>query len=70
MSRIDWPGLLRAGLVDLRLSPESFWRLTPLELRIMLGVDRIAPALTRARLDELAAAYPDIGRGEGNDGNS
>ena len=39
MSLIDWPGLIRAGLVDLRLSPEAFWRLTPVELRIMLGVD-------------------------------
>ncbi len=59
MSAIDWPGLLRVGLLDLRLTPEVFWRLTPIELKIMLGADRTSPSLTRARLDELAAAYPD-----------
>jgi uncharacterized phage protein (TIGR02216 family) len=58
MSRIDWPGLMRAGLTELRLPPEVFWRLSPLELRMMLGADA-APPLTRARLEELAAAFPD-----------
>lgn len=58
MSRIDWPGLMRAGLTELRLPPEVFWRLTPLELRMMLGADAASP-LTRARLEELAAAFPD-----------
>ena len=67
MSRIDWPGLMRVGMLGLGLSPEAFWRLTPLELRIMLGADRTTPALTRTRLEELAAAFPDI-RKEGNDG--
>ncbi|HBD91526.1 MAG TPA: hypothetical protein DC061_13620 [Gemmobacter sp.] len=59
MSGIDWPGLLRVGLHQLRLEPAVFWRLTPVELRIMLGVDRAAAPLTRSRLDELAAAFPD-----------
>ena len=67
MSRIDWPGLMRAGMLGLGLSPEAFWRLTPLELRIMLGADRAAPALTRTRLEELASAFPDITKG-GDDG--
>lgn len=58
--RIDWPGLIRAGLGQLGLAPEVFWRLTPVELRIMLGAEAAAPPLTRARLEELAAAYPDI----------
>ena len=58
-SGIDWPGLMRAGMSGLGLSPDAFWRLTPVELKIMLGADRGAPALTRARLDELAAAFPD-----------
>ena len=58
--RIDWPGLMRAGLGQLGLAPEVFWRLTPVELRIMLGAEAVAPPLTRARLEELAAAYPDI----------
>lgn len=61
MSGIDWPGLMRAGLGRLTLTPEAFWQLTPVELRLMLGVDA-APAMTRARLDELAAAFPDLKR--------
>lgn len=61
MDGIDWGGLLRVGLHGLRLSPAEFWRLTPVELRIMLGAGRGAAPLTRARLDELAAAFPDIG---------
>ncbi|TXI04145.1 MAG: phage tail assembly chaperone [Pseudorhodobacter sp.] len=64
MSRIDWPGLMRAGLGQLRLTPDQFWRLSPVELRIMLGAEALTPPLTRARLDELAAAYPDRGKGE------
>ena len=64
MNRIDWAGLLRAGLLGLRLTPEAFWRLTPVELRMMLGADRGGPALTRARLEELAAAFPDRRKGE------
>jgi uncharacterized phage protein (TIGR02216 family) len=59
---IDWPGLMRAGLHGLGLTPDVFWRLTPVELRIMLGADQAAPALTRARLQELSAAFPDVRR--------
>ncbi len=63
---IDWPGLMRAGLAGLGLTPEAFWRLTPAELRIMLGVDAGTAPLTRARLEELARAFPDgKGRGDG-----
>jgi len=64
---MDWPGLMRAGLYELRLAPEVFWKLTPIELRIMLGADKSAPVLTRARLDELAAQFPD---GEPNGGSN
>lgn len=67
MTRIDWPGLMRAGLHGLGLTPDAFWRLTPVELKIMLGADRTSPALTRARLDELAAAFPDTGRAVADD---
>lgn len=63
MSGIDWPGLMRAGIHGLGLAPEAFWRLTPAELRLMLGAEAQAP-LTRARLEELAAAFPDRKRGE------
>ncbi|RID91403.1 phage tail assembly chaperone [Gemmobacter lutimaris] len=69
MSDIDWPGLMRAGLNGLGLTPAEFWRLTPVELRLMLGADRAAPAMTRARLDELAAAFPDL-RKDRTDGGS
>ncbi|MGQ0565947.1 MAG: rcc01693 family protein [Gemmobacter sp.] len=67
MSRaIDWAGLMRAGLLGLGLSPAEFWRLTPVELRVMLGLEAGAAPLTRARLDELARAFPD--RKERDDG--
>jgi uncharacterized phage protein (TIGR02216 family) len=56
---IDWAGLIRAGLHGLGLHPDAFWRLTPVELRIMLGADLMTPRLTRTRLEELAAAFPD-----------
>lgn len=60
---IDWAGLLRRGLspppLGLGLLPEEFWRLTPLELRTMLGQGQTTPPLTRARLAELVAAFPD-----------
>lgn len=66
--RIDWPALMRAGLHGLGLTPEVFWRLTPLELRMMLGAEQGALPLTRARLEELAAAFPD-GKGRNGDGD-
>ena len=68
---IDWRGLLQAGLHDLRLEPAVFWRLTPVELRMMLGREQVVPPLTRARLAELAAAFPDIRKdqGDGRDRN-
>ncbi len=64
MSRFDWPGLMRLGLRGLGLSPAEFWALTPAELRLMLGLDGggMAP-LGRARLEELAAAFPDVRKG-------
>ncbi|MBD1205525.1 MAG: phage tail assembly chaperone [Rhodobacteraceae bacterium] len=63
---MDWPGLMRAGIGGLRLLPRDFWSLTPAELRVMLGVGAaVVPPLSRARLAELAAAFPD---GESGDG--
>lgn len=58
---LDWPGLMRAGLHGLGLTPDAFWRLTPVELRMLLGAEQAVPPLTRARLAELAAAFPDHG---------
>jgi len=55
---MDWAGLMRAGMVGLGLTPDQFWRLTPAELRLMLGPQAAAP-ISRDRLNELAARWPD-----------
>lgn len=58
MNRFDFAGLLRVG-VGLGLTPRDVWQLTPAELAFLLGkTDGDAP-LGRARLEELAAAFPD-----------
>lgn len=62
----DWPGLMRAGLRGLGLEPQAFWRLTPAELRLMLG-ETAPPSMGRARLEELAAKWPDR-KGQSDDG--
>lgn len=56
---LDWPGLMRAGLRGLGLRPGEFWDLTPAELALMLGIDFGAAAMTRARLGDLMARFPD-----------
>ena len=68
MSAIDWSGLMQAGLHGLGLEPTVFWRLTPLELKIMLGREGLVPPLTRARLAELAAAFPDVRKDQDDGG--
>jgi uncharacterized phage protein (TIGR02216 family) len=65
---IDWRGLMQAGLHGLGLEPSAFWRLTPVELRMMLGREQMLPPLTRARLAELAAAFPDTRKDQGDGG--
>ncbi len=69
MSGFDWPALMRAGFLGLRLRPEQFWRLTPAELRLMLGQGAGMPAMNRAGLDALLAAYPDKTQGECDGGS-
>lgn len=65
--KFDWVGLLRAG-VSLGLRPSDVWALTPAELALMLGKDGgSAGPLSRARLEELAAAFPDGGLNDGSD---
>ncbi|MCC6304182.1 MAG: phage tail assembly chaperone [Rhodobacteraceae bacterium] len=66
MRRLDWAGLMRAGMRGLGLSPAAFWQLTPVELAVMLGVAAGPAPITRARLEELARAFPD-GRSEGGE---
>jgi len=56
---LDWAGLMRAGLQDLRLHPDQFWALTPAELALMLGVGPAPARMTRDRLADLASRYPD-----------
>jgi len=64
----DWPALMRAGMQGLGLAPDTFWRLTPAELLLMLG-DPAGPApMGRAGLEALAARFPDVtleGDGDG-----
>ncbi|SDN34478.1 phage conserved hypothetical protein [Lutimaribacter pacificus] len=59
MSGFDWPGMMRAGMAGLRLTPERFWALTPAELMLMLGRGAGAAPMARARLEEMLAAFPD-----------
>ncbi|WP_341366345.1 rcc01693 family protein [Yoonia sp. BS5-3] len=59
MTRLDWPGLMYAGLAILRLRPAEFWALTPAELQMMLGLTSKESPMDRSRLDALARAFPD-----------
>jgi uncharacterized phage protein (TIGR02216 family) len=73
MRRIDWAGLMRVGLGPqaaggLGLRPQEFWRLSPVELRIMLGMAGEAAPVGRNRLEALMAAFPDGRKGGGNGG--
>ncbi len=58
MSRFDWTGLMEAGR-GVGLRPVDFWRLTPAELAFLLGKSGHGAPLGRARLEELAQAFPD-----------
>lgn len=60
MSKFAWPALMRVGLRDLRLDPETFWSLTPVELQLMLGRGSTSGPLLSAGLEALMAAYPDV----------
>lgn len=66
MSGIDWVGLMQVGLHGLGLRPRDFWALTPVELRIKLGAAASAAPLSRARLEDLARAFPDVRKGPSN----
>jgi len=59
MNGFDWPALMRAGFRGLGLRPDQFWQLTPAELMLMLGVGTTDAPMGRARLEELAQAFPD-----------
>lgn len=59
MSRFNWAGLLEAARA-IGLRPREFWALTPADLAFLLGRQSGGAPLSRARLDELAAAFPDL----------
>lgn len=64
---LDWQGLMRSALRPralggLGLTPATFWALTPAELALMLGIEPGQGAMTRVRLAELAAQFPDVKR--------
>ncbi|WP_050527401.1 rcc01693 family protein [Pseudorhodobacter aquimaris] len=63
MTGIDWAGLMQVGLHGLGMQPQDFWRLTPVELRIKLGAAASTAPLSRARLEDLARAFPDVKKG-------
>ncbi|KIQ01945.1 hypothetical protein RU07_14535 [Agrobacterium tumefaciens] len=55
-----WDEVIHAGLSLLRLSPDIFWALTPLEFFAMTGgLRRQAQALDRQRLEGLMRQFPD-----------
>ena len=56
--RIAWRTLMRFGLAELRLAPETFWSLTPAELMFLAGGFGDA-AMDRTGLDALMARFPD-----------
>lgn len=59
MNQLDWPGLMRAGLHGLQLTPDDFWRLTPAELQMMLGVSEASGPLSRDTMNRLLDDFPD-----------
>lgn len=63
---VDWQGLMRLGYGALRLSPDTFWTMTPAEFRLALEGAGLLPIgadlpMDRARLHRLMSAYPDGG---------
>lgn len=69
MTPFDWPALMRAGVQGLGLTPEQFWKLTPAELRLMLGQGAANAPMTRKGLDSLLAAFPDTSEGDDRHGS-
>ncbi|NVO27772.1 phage tail assembly chaperone [Donghicola sp. C2-DW-16] len=57
---MDYLGLMRVGLTELRLKPAEFWALTPFELMTMSGRIPASRPMVRARLEELGRAFPDM----------
>ncbi len=66
---LAWTELMRLGLGTLRLPPEVFWAMTPVELQRALegaGILAIGGAgswMERAALEQLMARFPDKDKG-------
>ncbi|MDT8344328.1 MAG: phage tail assembly chaperone [Thermohalobaculum sp.] len=61
-ARVEWPALMAAGLGMLRLAPDVFWSMTPVEFAAALegaGLVRRAAAPSRRAVLELMARFPD-----------
>lgn len=62
---LAWAEMMRLGLGALRLPPEAFWNMTPVEFRRalegagLLPVDDGRRRLDRATLERLMARFPD-----------
>lgn len=63
---LDWGGLMRTGLKDLGLPPDTFWALTPAEFALMMGRGSGSLPMLSDGLAALMAAYPDHAKGAGN----
>lgn len=60
MSRkVDWTGLMRLGIGRLRLTPETFWAMSPREFAAALEGAGVAAPVGRAQLGQLMARFPD-----------
>lgn len=59
MSKIAWPALIRAGCLQLGLRLDDFWALTPAELMLLLGPDKVEQPMARSQLQALMKAHPD-----------
>ena len=66
MSGIDWAGLLRAAAAR-GVRPAEMWGMTPVDLLIVLGRAGGPASMARARLEELAAEWPDRPKGDGDE---
>lgn len=65
-ARIAWPAIMAAGLGALRLAPEVFWSMTPVEFAAALegaGLVRRPAAPSRSAVLELMARFPDVTEG-------
>jgi uncharacterized phage protein (TIGR02216 family) len=59
MKGVDWPGLMHVGLARLRLRPDEFWGLTPIEFLLLTGLGAGGRSTTREALERLGREFPD-----------